>query len=270
MCQKPHSHCISQKSLTHFYSENILTIHLLDDLYFPLLRVTSLSNFHRNPCHHASLKISSFPHNLHHENSLKHYLTQESFDQSSNPPSFCQISQQNLRFNLRTSLFLSDFNLELYLMFTFHIRTSDCTWNWLPVVPYFTTEPPVFYEFLRENFLFQSYFTSELPTFCQIYLRTSFFRPDFTSENLFSSRFYFRISGDNKDFLSVKFEFRTSSSGGILPQNPIVLVNFTSESPRFLQILPQNSRVSIRFYIRTPYLLSDFTSEPPSFYQILS
>ena len=50
----------------------------------------------------------------------------------------------------------------------------------------------------------------------------------------------------------------------------MVLVNFTLESPRFLQILPQNSLVSIRFYIRTPYLLSDFTSEPPSFYQILS
>lgn len=168
------------------------------------------------------------------------------------------------------------------------VKCHNRTWD-------LTSELPYFFQTLTWNFIWCSHFTSELQIVPEtgfllfhilpqsllysmnFYMRTSFFNhilpqnfllsvrftweppsfgPTLLQKHLFSSRFYFRILGDNKDFLSVKFEFRTSSSGRILPQNPIVLVNFTSEPPHFLQILPQNSLVSIRFYIRTPYLLS--------------
>ena len=42
-CQRPHSPCFSHNSLTHSYSEeNILAVHRLDDLSFPILGITSL------------------------------------------------------------------------------------------------------------------------------------------------------------------------------------------------------------------------------------
>ena len=42
------------------------------------------------------------------------------------------------------------------------------------------------------------------------------------------------------------------------------LSDFSSECPRFCQILPQSIPVSVRYYFRIPQFLSDFTSEHPS------
>ena len=54
--------------------------------------------------------------------------------------------------------------------------------------------------------------------------------------------------------------------------------DFTSGTPSFCQVLPQEPRVSVRFYfrrtqvsfyLRNPKFLSDFTSGAPTFCQIL-
>ena len=59
-CQRPHSPCFLQNSLRHFYSESVLTTHRLDDLYFPILRITSLI-FTEIP---VTIHLSKFHHPL--------------------------------------------------------------------------------------------------------------------------------------------------------------------------------------------------------------
>ena len=60
-CQRPHSPCFSHNSLTHSYSEeNILAVHRLDDLSFPILGITSLI-FTEIP---VTIHLSKFHHPL--------------------------------------------------------------------------------------------------------------------------------------------------------------------------------------------------------------
>lgn len=146
---------------------------------------------------------------------MKHYHTQESFDQCSNRPSFCPMSQQNLRFNLRTSLFLLDFNSELYSMFTFHIRTSGCTWNRLLVV--------IFY---HRAFCILWIFMWELPFSIRFYLRTSYFLSDLPENLLLSARFYFRNVYFLSDFTSEFWVITKTSFLSNLNSEPCLLVGF--------------------------------------------